>query len=154
MLRFEGIPSNYLSVEPLPSTCLFLELKLQKQKCLVPCSFNPNRNNIIRQVEMIIKKLDSYIPTQFENVILLGGFNGRSDGGNMSTFCIFCDLSSVVKKPRWFKVQSCKLYNKKYMIASTQITNITVLAFIAVLVLFNLLSRKVLLINRKDNRKC
>ena len=49
---------------------------------------------------MIIKKLDSYIPTQFENVILLRGFNGRSDGGNMSTFFIFCDLSSVVKKPR------------------------------------------------------
>ena len=103
---------------------------------------------------MIIKKLDSYIPTQFENVILLRGFNGRSDGGNMSTFFIFCDLSSVVKKPRWCKVQSCKLYNKKYMIASTQITNITVLAFIAVLVFFNLLSRKVLLKNRKDNRKC
>ena len=38
VLRFEGIPSNHLSVEPLPSTCLFLELKLQEQKCSVPCS--------------------------------------------------------------------------------------------------------------------
>ena len=45
------------------------------------------------------------------------------------------------------KVQSCKSYNNKYMIASTQITNTGIFAFIAVLV-FNLLSRKVLFINR------
>ena len=51
------------------------------------------------------------------------------------------------------KVQSCKLYNNKYKIASTQITNTEIFAFIAVLV-FKLLSRKVLFINRKDNRNC
>ena len=39
------------------------------------------------------------------------------------------------------------------MIASTQITNTEVFAFIAVLVL-KLLSRKVLFINIKDNRNC
>ena len=37
------------------------------------------------------------------------------------------------------------------MIASTQITNIEILAFIDVLVI-ELLSRKVLFMNRKDNR--
>ena len=51
------------------------------------------------------------------------------------------------------KVQSCKLYNNKYIIASTQITNTDIFAFRAVLV-FKLLSRKVLFINRKDNKKC
>ena len=51
------------------------------------------------------------------------------------------------------KVQSCKLYNGKYMIASTQITNTEIFAFIAVLV-FKLLGRKVLFINRKDSRNC
>ena len=50
------------------------------------------------------------------------------------------------------KVQSCKLYNK-YMIASIQITNTEIFAFIAVLVSISL-SRKVLFINRKDNRNC
>ena len=49
------------------------------------------------------------------------------------------------------KVQSCKLYNKNYMVASTQITSAENFAFIAVLV-FMLLSRKVLFINRKDNK--
>ena len=51
------------------------------------------------------------------------------------------------------KVQSCKLYSSKYMIALTQTTNTEIFAFIAVLV-FKLLSRKVLFINRKDNRNC
>ena len=50
------------------------------------------------------------------------------------------------------KVQSYKFYNR-YMIASTQITNIEILAFMAIL-LFVLLSRKFLFINIKDNRNC
>ena len=51
------------------------------------------------------------------------------------------------------RIHSCKLYNNNYMIASTQITNAEIFAFIAVLV-FKLLWRKVLFINRKDNRNC
>ena len=51
------------------------------------------------------------------------------------------------------KVQSCKLYNYKYMIASTQITNTENFTFIALLA-SNLLSSKVLFINRKDNKNC
>ena len=39
------------------------------------------------------------------------------------------------------------------MIAPTQITNPEIFAFIAVLVV-RLLSRKILFINRKDNRNC
>ena len=49
-----------------------------------------------------------------------------------------------------FKGTIMKSYNK-YMIASTQITNTENFAIIAVLV-FKLFSRKVLFINRKDNR--
>ena len=48
------------------------------------------------------------------------------------------------------KVESRKLY-KKYIIASTQTANTEVFVFMAVLV-FKSLSRKVKLINRKDNR--
>ena len=46
------------------------------------------------------------------------------------------------------KVQSCKLYNNRYMIASTQITTTETFAFIVGLV-FKLLSCKVFFINRK-----
>ena len=48
------------------------------------------------------------------------------------------------------QVQSYKLYNNKYAMASTQVTNTEIFAVTAVLVL-KLLSRKVLFINRKDN---
>ena len=48
---------------------------------------------------------------------------------------------------------ACKLYNNKYMVTSPQITNTEIFAFTAFLV-FKLLSRKVLFINRKANRKC
>ena len=51
------------------------------------------------------------------------------------------------------KVQSCKLNNNKYMIASTQIANTESFAFTAVLV-FKLLSRNFLFINKKDSRNC
>ena len=45
------------------------------------------------------------------------------------------------------KVQSCKLYDNKYMIASIQIKNTDIVTFVSVLVL-KLLSRKVLFTNR------
>ena len=63
----------------------------------------------------------------------------------------FC--SGVDRHKGTLKLQSCKLYNNKYMIASTQITKSEIFAFIAALV-FKLLSRKVLYIRRKDNRNC
>ena len=55
--------------------------------------------------------------------------------------------------PLHLKVQSCKLYNSKYMIASIQITNTEILAFVSVLI-FKIFSRKVLFTNRKGNRNC
>ena len=46
------------------------------------------------------------------------------------------------------KVQSCKLYNNKYMITSTKIVNPKIFAFIVVLVL-KLMSRKFLFYKQK-----
>ena len=58
-----------------------------------------------------------------------------------------------VKNACDLKIQSCRLYNDKYMIGSTQITNAEICAFVVSLV-FNLLIRKVLLIKRKGNKNC
>ena len=68
----------------------------------------------------------------------------ESPGFSISILCL-------VKK--MLELQPCKLYNSKYMIASAQITNTEIFAFIGVLV-FKLLSCKVLFIKRKDNRNC
>ena len=62
-------------------------------------------------------------------------------------------FKQTIFEENWFKVRSCKLCNNKYVIASTEITNTEIFAFIAVLV-FKLLSCKVLFLNRKDNRNC
>ena len=53
----------------------------------------------------------------------------------------------------YLKVPSCKWYDNKYMLVSTQITNTEILTFVVVLV-FKLLSCKVLFLDRKDNRNC
>ena len=76
---------------------------------------------------------------------------------NFSSFARFFTYANYLVRnwcsKRNLKVQSCKSYNNKYMIASTQITKTEIFAFIAVLD-FKLLRRKVLFINRKDNRNC
>ena len=53
----------------------------------------------------------------------------------------------------YLKVQPCKLDNSKYITVSGKTTNTKIFAFRAVLG-FKLLSRKVLSVNRKDNRNC
>ena len=51
------------------------------------------------------------------------------------------------------KVQSFKLYDNKYMIASTQITNTDIFAFITVLVNKSLI-RNDLFINKTNDKNC
>ena len=57
-----------------------------------------------------------------------------------------CSENSPLKKT--LKVQSCKLYNNKYLIPPIQVKNTEIYAFIAVLV-FKLLSRNVCLQTEK-----
>ena len=66
---------------------------------------------------------------------------------NMKMSIMFLRIGFI----KLLKVQSCKLYNSKCIIVSTQITNTEILVFIAVL-LFKLLSHKVLFLNGEDNR--
>ena len=87
----------------------------------------------------------------FSFIVYLVRFN------NLTTYICFTLLKAKEKNLfittnnlNNLKVQSCKLYSNKYMIASTEITNNDIFAFIAVLV-FKLLNSKVLFINRKDN---
>ena len=72
----------------------------------------------------------------------------KKNQGKMS-FRLYRNLKLIYLQ----KLQPCRWYNNKYMIASTQTTSIEVFVFITVLVFFfKLLSRKVLFRNRKDNR--
>ena len=67
---------------------------------------------------------------------------------DLKYFSIWQNIHTTIKflllpKLLFLKVQSCKLYNKKYKFASTQITSTEIFALIAILV-FQLLNRKVL----------
>ena len=68
----------------------------------------------------------------------------------MKTIKLFLGLPRI---KLFLKVQSCKLYNNKFMTASTQITKSEMFSFTAVLVFNKLLSCKVLFIQKKRQKK-
>ena len=92
-------------------------------------------------------------------------WSGQADSSNLAEFFTKfpkydCPLwgsrywrVNIFSYGKQLKVQSWVLNNNKYMIALIRIINTGIFAFIAVLV-SKLLSRKVLFINRKDNRNC
>ena len=103
------------------------------------------RVNLLHTVNPLSAKL-----TKWPNT--LKQFVGNLPTNCLSMFGHFVGLALEGLK-RYLSQQSFKLCNIRYMIASTQITNAEIFVFIAVLV-FQLLDRKVLCINRKDNRNC
>ena len=57
----EDIPGKLLSVEPLTTECLFVEINLRKRKWLVCCSWNPHKDNVSSHLQLIKKKkIDLY----------------------------------------------------------------------------------------------
>ena len=87
--------------------------------------------------------LDNYEST-FEQLVNKAGRSSMSIN-RLRTLCV-----EIFKT---LKVQSCKLYNNKYMITSTKMINNEIFAVIAFLI-FNLSSREVLFIKSKDKRNC
>ena len=76
----------------------------------------------------------------------------------LNNFSAVCSCQPIKMNKQWLIMLICrfpknKLYDNKHMITLTQITSTEIFSFIAVLV-FKLLSRKVLFITRKDNRNC
>ena len=65
----EDIQVKLLSVEPLPTKCLFVEINLRKRKCLVCCSYNPDKDNISNHLQLTRKKIDLY-SLNYESIIL------------------------------------------------------------------------------------
>ena len=81
-------------------------------------------------------------------------YSAASNSKEVSGDKIFPELNFSPKwtKPVTLKLQSCKLCNSKYMIASIQITTTEIFAFIAVVV-FNSLIRKSLFKKQKRQQK-
>ena len=98
----EDIPLKLLSVEPLPTECLFVDANLQKRKWLVCCSYSPHKDNISNHLQLIRKKLDLYSPN-YESIILAGDFNSEITDTCMNDFCESYNLSSLIRKLTCYK---------------------------------------------------
>ena len=97
----EDIPVKLLSVEPLPSECLFVEINLRKRKWLVYCSCNPHKDNICNHLQLIRKKLELY-SSNYESIILVD-FNCEINDKCMNDFCKSYSLSSLVRESSCYK---------------------------------------------------
>ena len=91
-------PSKLLSTKSLPMDGFYVETNLQKKKWLLCCSYNPNKNAIKSDLEILHKGLALY-SSKYENLIVLGGFNV---GVNNSDITVFCDRYDL-KCPTCYK---------------------------------------------------
>ena len=98
----EDIPAKLLSVEPLPTECLFVEINLRKRKWLVCCSYNPHKDNISNHLQLIRKKLDLY-SSSYERIILVGDFSSEINDKCMNDFCESYNLSSLIRESTYYK---------------------------------------------------
>ena len=113
-------------------------------RIIVGCDFSPSSFKLKRG---ILPRLAKYISLSSTGHIKLKCFLWTK---LLETLLLAKYLISVTAP---LKLQSCKLYNNKYKIVSTQITNTEIFSFMAVLA-FKIFSRKFLFTNGKDNRNC
>ena len=65
---------------------VFVELNFCPKKWLVCCSYNPQKSNITKLLDVIGKNLDLY-SSRYENYFLLGDFNSEPSENAMIDFC-------------------------------------------------------------------
>ena len=94
----EGILVKLLPFEPLPTECLFVEIR----KRLVFCSYNPHKNNINNHLHLTRKKIDLY-SSNYESVIVVGNFNSEINDKCMNDFGESYNLNSLIRESTCYK---------------------------------------------------
>ena len=98
----EDISSKLISDETLCIEEMFIELNFRKKKWLLCCSYNPNKNTISDNLEILRRNLDLY-SAQYENLIMIGDFNSDVNQSCMKAFFESYNLSSLIKEPTCYK---------------------------------------------------
>ena len=71
----EDIPSNLLATdEKNHIESFYVELNLRNEKCLINCSYNPNKTMICNHLDALSTYLDLHSIT-YEKILILGDFN-------------------------------------------------------------------------------
>ena len=81
----EYIPSKLLNTD-LSIEGFFVEIRFRKKKWLLCSSYNPKKNLIANHLNCIDRNVDSQLE-QYENFILMSGFNVEPKYANMKNFC-------------------------------------------------------------------
>ena len=81
---------------------LFVEIRLNKEKWLIGCSYNPHLNTIDDHLEKLQISIDS-LSHKYDNLILLGDFNCEIDKSSMPDFCKNLDLKPQINAPTCYK---------------------------------------------------
>ena len=97
----EDIPAKVLHSDFPAAEKFYAEIILHKQRWLINCSYNPHKNNICRNLEVVTKTLDSYY-SRHKNVIFLGHFKAGVLETPMTSFCKSYNLKSILKQPTCF----------------------------------------------------
>ena len=88
--------------EDNPVKLLSVEIYFRRRKWLVCCSYNPHKDNISIHLQLIKKKIGFY-STNYESIILVGGFNSEINDKCMNDFCESYNLSSLIRESTRYK---------------------------------------------------
>ena len=96
------IPAKVIHCDFPTSESFFAEISLHKEKWLLNCSYNLQKNNICNYLDPITKTLGTYYG-KYQNVVFLGDFNAGTEETPMKSFCEVYNLISLIKQPTCFK---------------------------------------------------
>ena len=100
----DDIPSKQIKLKSIENEAFkefFVEINLRK-KCLLCCSYNPDKNKTLSYLPVICKALDD-LSKKYDNFILLGDFNNEQEEKSMSNFLNTYHLKNTVKQTTSFK---------------------------------------------------
>ena len=80
----------------------FVELNFRRKKWLVCCSYNPQKSNVTKHLDVIGKNFDLY-SSRCQNYLLLGDFNSEPSENAMIEFCKLYKLKNLVKGATCYK---------------------------------------------------
>ena len=86
-----------MSVENRPMEGFYVEVNLQKTKWLLCCSYNPIRCKIDFHLENLNRSLALY-SSHYENLIIIGDFNGKANDSVISVFSDTYDLKNLFEE--------------------------------------------------------
>ena len=95
--NWENIPAKLLFTERAPVDAIFVELFLHKNKWLLCCAYNTNKNSISNDLDLLRKTLN-LLPANYELFLTLD-FNVEFNRTCQNAFYDFYSLKSFFKKP-------------------------------------------------------